>query len=61
MALDPPIVPVVVDILDRPPPQMAVEAATSGLSTVDRTPLRPPQMAPLPEVIDAGTGVSVRP
>src|SRR5881296_2195765 len=37
---------------DLPPPQMAPEPATEGLSTTDLAPPVPPQMAPLPEVID---------
>src|SRR5882762_4030866 len=46
---------------DLPPDQMAPEPATEGLSTTDRAPLLPPQMKPLPEVTDGGTGVRLMP
>src|SRR6267143_63506 len=46
---------------DLLPDQMAPEAATAGLSMTERAPLLPPQMKPLPEVMDGGTGVRLTP
>ena len=46
---------------DLPPVQMKPEPATAGFSMSDRAPLLPPQMKPLPEVMDCGTGVRLTP
>ena len=61
MAVSPVIVPLVPLKQLLPPPQTAPELVTVRFSVRKLVPPQPPQMAPLLEVIDVGTGVSDKP